>query len=99
MRDDGKAISEVCRIRLGMIGWIFKLEILHEGRHEDEETVLRQTLAHADAPPDPVRHKLLVSDELEAGLRLLEESLRSEHLGLRPHVRVFHEAPEVSHGE
>ena len=99
MRDDGEAVSEVCRIRLGMIGGIFKLEILHEGRHEDEEAVLRQALAHADAPADPVRHELLVADEPEAGLRLLEEPFRSEHLSLGPHVRVLHEAPEVGHGE
>merc|ERR1711874_565916 len=47
---------------------ILKLEILHEGRHEDEEAVLRQTLAHADPPPDPVRHELVVTQQ--SGARL-----------------------------
>ena len=61
MGDDGESICVIFRIWLRMRNRVLKLESLHQCGHEDEETVLRQTLAHADPATKEVQCRKLDS--------------------------------------
>ena len=96
MRNYREAVGVVLWIWFWVTQRIVKLQILQQGRCEDEQRVSGQRHPHTDPPPHPEGDPALVPDQPQPALRLLQEPLRSEHLCLGPHLRVLHEAPEVS---